>query len=228
MTMLVRPAFVQSLLFRLIGETLDDIDPQNREAGMAAIQARFPSFNGEDLRFMRQDEEAWARFQYACGSYLYTVRLLGGVFPLDPTVDADHGHPHEVVYAEAICRWLEPAAADSHVVFAYVRFLRWAVPLQALLLKFRKRRLCALPYEVYLRTPYWEIVRGWAYYRAAGRCQLCNMPQSKIPLHVHHRTYDHLGEETQHPKDVIVLCKGCHERFHFPEGPGGTLRRVYH
>jgi 5-methylcytosine-specific restriction endonuclease McrA len=40
-------------------------------------------------------------------------------------------------------------------------------------------------------------------------CAVCNSPDN---LQVHHRRYDHLGEERI--TDVILLCDECHRKFH--------------
>ena len=42
-----------------------------------------------------------------------------------------------------------------------------------------------------------------------GRCENCG---SIKELHVHHVSYEHIGEER--PQDVGVLCKSCHTALH--------------
>lgn len=64
-------------------------------------------------------------------------------------------------------------------------------------------------YRAYLRSPEWGVVRRIALHQADHRCSLCNRNGR---LDVHHRTYDHIGRETL--ADVIVLCRGCHSRYH--------------
>lgn len=66
-----------------------------------------------------------------------------------------------------------------------------------------------MPYAEYLQSKHWKHTRTAAIERAGGACQLCNRTAQ---LHVHHRTYERLGEEL--PEDLTVLCKSCHERFH--------------
>ena len=78
-------------------------------------------------------------------------------------------------------------------------------------LRAQVRRLRALPYHEYLKTEHWQAVRGKALQRAKFRCQLCNIAS---PLHVHHRSYEHLGEEHLFMSDVIALCPGCHAKHH--------------
>jgi DNA-directed RNA polymerase subunit RPC12/RpoP len=77
----------------------------------------------------------------------------------------------------------------------------------------KKDRLIELknmPYKEYLTTPEWQETRKAQLKRANYRCQVCN--SNKDFLNVHHRTYEHRGEETY--KDLIVLCQDCHEIFH--------------
>ena len=70
-------------------------------------------------------------------------------------------------------------------------------------------------YNGYLQTEHWLSIRRAALQRAGFACALC---KSSVSLHVHHRSYDHLGEE--HDADLIVLCADCHYKHHFGEkGP---------
>lgn len=69
-------------------------------------------------------------------------------------------------------------------------------------------------YREYLRSPEWLARRQWKLDEAEGRCQICNAGGDG--LEVHHRTYERLGRERQ--ADLVVLCPGCHEKFHGREG----------
>lgn len=71
-------------------------------------------------------------------------------------------------------------------------------------------------YQAYLNSPHWKKIRLEALDRADWRCMLCNTCAG--PLHVHHRTYDRIGNED--PTDVIVLCSTHHGMFH---GKGGEV-----
>jgi hypothetical protein len=71
-------------------------------------------------------------------------------------------------------------------------------------------RLRSLPYSEYLKSEHWQEVRKSALKRARYRCQVCNKADSI--LNVHHRTYEHRGEE--YAADVVVLCEDCHTVFH--------------
>lgn len=69
--------------------------------------------------------------------------------------------------------------------------------------------LQSLPYSEYLKTDHWQQLRTRMLRYAKYRCQLCN---KQATLHVHHRTYENLGNEEY--KDLIVLCAHCHAKFH--------------
>lgn len=64
-------------------------------------------------------------------------------------------------------------------------------------------------YHEYLRSPMWKKRRTAAVKRAGNACQLCN---SNGKLHVHHRTYERVGNEKA--ADLIALCADCHAKFH--------------
>ena len=53
---------------------------------------------------------------------------------------------------------------------------------------------------------------GSTYRKAGFKCQLCGR---KGDLNVHHNTYNSRGNENL--KDLIVLCKDCHTKFHNAE-----------
>lgn len=71
-----------------------------------------------------------------------------------------------------------------------------------------------LYYEDFLKTPYWDGVRNYKLRKAGYCCELC---KSKGVLNVHHKNYENHGLEHLEKiadKDLIVLCKDCHEKFH--------------
>lgn len=68
-------------------------------------------------------------------------------------------------------------------------------------------------YKKYIVSPEWKEKARQARRRAGNRCQLCNRSGKEILLHVHHRTYDRLGDES--PMDLTVLCEECHRLFEF-------------
>jgi 5-methylcytosine-specific restriction endonuclease McrA len=65
-------------------------------------------------------------------------------------------------------------------------------------------------YDEYIRSDAWKSRAAKARRRAGDRCQVCNSDQR--PLHVHHRTYERLGNEKPH--DLTALCAECHALFH--------------
>ncbi len=69
-----------------------------------------------------------------------------------------------------------------------------------------------MDYNDFLQTPYWKAIAYECRRKAGWKCSLCS---AKGTLHVHHRTYEIHGSEIDHiEKDLIVLCKQCHETFH--------------
>ena len=82
--------------------------------------------------------------------------------------------------------------------------------------EYRRMRLAELkgkPYGEYLKTKEWQQTRRRALKSAGYKCQLCGT--DGVQLHVHHKTYDNIGEEK--PDDLIVLCKACHKKQHGKE-----------
>ena len=65
-------------------------------------------------------------------------------------------------------------------------------------------------YHEYIKSDEWKIRRSMALADARFRCRLCNSKEKT--LHVHHRTYENLGNETL--ADLTVLCEVCHSKFH--------------
>ena len=64
-------------------------------------------------------------------------------------------------------------------------------------------------YEKYMKSEEWKDKRWKALERGWHRCCLCGAEEC---LHVHHRSYDNLGDER--PEDLEVLCKHCHASRH--------------
>lgn len=73
-----------------------------------------------------------------------------------------------------------------------------------------------MKYKDFLQTPYWDFVTSMKKYRADYKCELCGATKY---LQVHHKSYENHGREhtTQGLKDLIVLCKNCHAKFHDKE-----------
>lgn len=77
----------------------------------------------------------------------------------------------------------------------------------------------SLPYEEFLKSLYWQHVRRSIFRRfrlsvIGVVCEYCGLKDRMVPLDIHHRTYEHQGDELNHLGDLIVLCRKCHEKQH--------------
>lgn len=79
-----------------------------------------------------------------------------------------------------------------------------------------------ITYQEYLESPEWAEKRRAVLARAAGRCEACGV--EGVPLEVHHRTYERLGDEDV-DSDLRALCRACHESAHGLR-EGRTFRAV--
>lgn len=77
--------------------------------------------------------------------------------------------------------------------------------------------LKTLPYERFLQTEYWFIVRAYVISQRGRRCERCERTGD---LNVHHVQYDHRGEEVFYLEDLRLLCERCHAATH---GLGPTM-----
>lgn len=71
------------------------------------------------------------------------------------------------------------------------------------------------PYEEYLRTDWWSIVRITVLGMRGRICQQCGWKWGQTTdrlLDVHHLTYERLGDELS--TDLRVLCSVCHAAEH--------------
>ena len=93
----------------------------------------------------------------------------------------------------------------------------------------RRERLHALgltinDYDKYLETPHWKAFQKQVYEeqrRRLGhnRCERCpDAGPMKETLHVHHLTYERLGQELL--SDVLIICRDCHKRIHGRDARG--------
>lgn len=65
-------------------------------------------------------------------------------------------------------------------------------------------------YKDYLASDRWKAFATEAKVMTGGRCQGCD--RETWSLHVHHLTYERLGNERA--TDVWVVCGSCHLKFH--------------
>jgi len=66
-------------------------------------------------------------------------------------------------------------------------------------------------YRDYLKSAHWKNIRVKALEFYDGKCGFCH--KGNVQFNVHHKNYDHLGEE-EIPRDLVVLCTSCHRKFH--------------
>lgn len=73
-----------------------------------------------------------------------------------------------------------------------------------------------MPYEKFVQTHYWWIIRNYVVALRGYQCEekYC---RDSVRLNVHHKTYEHRGEEYAHLDDLEVLCELCHHLEHIPE-----------
>lgn len=77
----------------------------------------------------------------------------------------------------------------------------------------RKYIACRMTYRQYISSPYWHLVTMFYRCKANFRCQRCG-EQRMAKLSIHHKTYEHIGSELQHPEDIEVICARCHMKEH--------------
>ena len=71
--------------------------------------------------------------------------------------------------------------------------------------------LIKMPYQKFLASAYWEIVKRVMRRHHEGRCQICGATKK---LDVHHKTYRHHGLELQFLDDLMLVCRDCHQKIH--------------
>lgn len=64
-------------------------------------------------------------------------------------------------------------------------------------------------YDEHLSSPEWRMMRARVLARDENKCQGC---LARPARHVHHLTYDHLGDELLF--ELISLCEFCHQKIH--------------
>lgn len=76
--------------------------------------------------------------------------------------------------------------------------------------KYDHQKLSTMPYNEYLKTPWWKSKRRKIIRRAKGCCEQCRIKTNWFQ--VHHLTYKRRGKEWN--KDLIALCAKCHQKEH--------------
>lgn len=64
-------------------------------------------------------------------------------------------------------------------------------------------------YENYMKTNHWIQIRS-SIINQSSKCTACGSTEK---LHLHHRHYKNIGNETI--ADFEILCKRCHNRIHY-------------
>lgn len=67
-------------------------------------------------------------------------------------------------------------------------------------------------YKEYIKSEEWKHKRKEVLERDKFKCRLCGAKGTEYNLHVHHNSYNNLGNEPL--EDLITLCKECHEIYH--------------
>lgn len=75
-----------------------------------------------------------------------------------------------------------------------------------------KGHILVMPYEDFLRTPYWVAIAAHVRQRNHYMCEMCGATNKT--LHVHHPYYSFHGEELQNTHKLKCLCEDCHKKFH--------------
>lgn len=77
-------------------------------------------------------------------------------------------------------------------------------------------------YRTYIASPAWARKRAQYFAVHGKQCQACTATTN---LHLHHASYDHLGDEPLH--DLVGLCETCHHLVHTHHSRvGGNLRNA--
>ena len=73
------------------------------------------------------------------------------------------------------------------------------------------RDLSYKDYSSYRNTTHWKLVRSL---KPQDICEKCGRRKRDKRLDLHHKTYEHLGEEENYLKDLEVFCSSCHAEVH--------------
>ena len=74
------------------------------------------------------------------------------------------------------------------------------------------KKLRRMRYDRFLKTPYWKAISEMVRQNAGYRCKRCG---SNRNLQAHHTTYKRRGSELYSwRRDLVCLCRKCHEREH--------------
>lgn len=118
---------------------------------------------------------------------------------------------------------------DGVSVEAKARYLRGAMPSflslpPALASREADITVQSMNYREYINSDQWRAKRmqylRWRFgYKARWHCENC---PSQEPIEVHHKTYEHLGDEQM--IELIALCRSCHSIAH----ESGSVKFEFH
>jgi hypothetical protein len=69
-----------------------------------------------------------------------------------------------------------------------------------------------ITYERFLQTRYWHAIRLKVISDRKHLCEVCS--EKRPDVEIHHRTYDHRGEEYAYLMDLRLLYGRCHNMAH--------------
>lgn len=74
------------------------------------------------------------------------------------------------------------------------------------------KHIRGMKYQDFLKTPYWAGIALFVRKRDGKKCSVCGRKDGI--LDVHHKTYDHHGDELHHLDDLSCVCRECHAKEH--------------
>jgi TIR domain len=176
----------------------------------AAIQPNFPnrdSPSSDDTGDNEDDDKDWGHHNAGRGQLnrrplTHLVEGLREVIIKTEAVTVAGGN--------ATSPFIESRLAD--VLLAMQQPLIAEYARLVMLLELRKHPeviagLKAMPFETFVSTRYWCLVRAYMLHQSGQRCAQCG---AAAGLEVYHVQADHQGEELLHPDDLTVLCRSCH------------------
>ena len=131
--------------------------------------------------------------------------------PIDEVIEWAYGEDGAESDTEKIIR--EFLSTEGHVSASIkndfiCRFIESKEPFPV---EAAKAIILHMPYEDFLKTPYWKAIAKYVKGRDYNRCVKCG---NKKGLHVHHKTYQHHGDELHHLDDLTCVCRQCHREIH--------------
>lgn len=69
-----------------------------------------------------------------------------------------------------------------------------------------------IEYRSYIKSEKWKRLRNAILRKRGLRCERCRRYRQKRFLHIHHKTYERLGNELLN--DLEILCVDCHSFEH--------------